>query len=392
MPERILGVGFARSTPGARAPSLATASSGERRDLRVSCAVRSCGRAAARHDRSEAEAAAALAARSTPRASRSCAHADAVYAALTDDLRRAVRDEELVYAAAERFPGSPRRARRSRPSARGRCPRRRASRSRRASSSRSCSRRRAAARISSGRCCARPRRRSSASTSSARPASPTSAAPTSSGAGSAAYLEIRNDRHLNAEDCDTLPTTEIAVDLALLDPEVEVGVIRGAVVSHPRYAGTARLRRRPQPHAPLPRPPRLHVLRHARPRLREQALPRAQLRRAPPGRAGADDREALGRRRRDVRDRRRLPDPAHRRPRDRDARHAALSARAQGGDPSGRVQPAARRARSATGWRGRRSSPASSSRRERRTATCSATRWSSRPTRWTPRSPRASRR
>ena len=52
-----------------------------------------------------------------------------------------------------------------------------------------------------------------------------------------AYLEIRNDRHLNAEDCDTLPTTEVAVDLALLDPDVEVGVIRGAVVSHPRYAG-----------------------------------------------------------------------------------------------------------------------------------------------------------
>src|SRR5262249_42735598 len=55
--------------------------------------------------------------------------------------------------------------------------------------------------------------------------------------GSVAYLEIRNDRHLNAEDCDTLPTTEAAVDLALLDPAIEVGVIRGAVVSHPRYAG-----------------------------------------------------------------------------------------------------------------------------------------------------------
>ena len=55
--------------------------------------------------------------------------------------------------------------------------------------------------------------------------------------GRAAYLEIRNDRHLNAEDCLTLPTTEVAVDLALLDPDVEVGVIRGAVVSHPRYAG-----------------------------------------------------------------------------------------------------------------------------------------------------------
>jgi (3,5-dihydroxyphenyl)acetyl-CoA 1,2-dioxygenase len=55
--------------------------------------------------------------------------------------------------------------------------------------------------------------------------------------GKVAYLEIRNDRHLNAEDCVTLPTTEVAVDLALLDPDVEIGVIRGAVVSHPRYTG-----------------------------------------------------------------------------------------------------------------------------------------------------------
>jgi thioesterase DpgC len=55
--------------------------------------------------------------------------------------------------------------------------------------------------------------------------------------GNAAHIEIRNERHLNAEDCDTLPTTEAAVDLALLDPAIEVGVIRGAVVSHSRYAG-----------------------------------------------------------------------------------------------------------------------------------------------------------
>ena len=52
-----------------------------------------------------------------------------------------------------------------------------------------------------------------------------------------AYLEIRNDKYLNAEDSVTLPTTEVAVDLALLDPDVDIGVIRGAVVSHPRYAG-----------------------------------------------------------------------------------------------------------------------------------------------------------
>jgi thioesterase DpgC len=55
--------------------------------------------------------------------------------------------------------------------------------------------------------------------------------------GRAAVLELRNPRHLNAEDDTTLPATEVAVDLALLDPEVEVGVFRGGGVEHPRYAG-----------------------------------------------------------------------------------------------------------------------------------------------------------
>jgi len=56
-------------------------------------------------------------------------------------------------------------------------------------------------------------------------------------AGSAGVLELRNPRHLNAEDCLTLPETEWAVDLILLDPQIEVGVFRGGVVDHPRYAG-----------------------------------------------------------------------------------------------------------------------------------------------------------
>jgi thioesterase DpgC len=55
--------------------------------------------------------------------------------------------------------------------------------------------------------------------------------------GRAAYVELRNPRHLNAEDGGTLADTETAVDLALLDPDVEVGVFRGGVVDHPRYAG-----------------------------------------------------------------------------------------------------------------------------------------------------------
>jgi thioesterase DpgC len=55
--------------------------------------------------------------------------------------------------------------------------------------------------------------------------------------GRAGVLELRNPRHLNAEDDGTLPATEVAVDLALLDPEIEIGVFRGGVVEHPRYAG-----------------------------------------------------------------------------------------------------------------------------------------------------------
>jgi thioesterase DpgC len=55
--------------------------------------------------------------------------------------------------------------------------------------------------------------------------------------GRAGILELRNPRHLNAEDGVTLGPTETAVDLILLDPEIEVAVFRGGVVEHPRYAG-----------------------------------------------------------------------------------------------------------------------------------------------------------
>jgi len=55
--------------------------------------------------------------------------------------------------------------------------------------------------------------------------------------GRAGILELRNPRHLNAEDGVTLRPTEAGVDLLLLDPEVEVAVMRGGVVDHPRYAG-----------------------------------------------------------------------------------------------------------------------------------------------------------
>ena len=198
------------------------------------------GRLPARPDRNgaEARAAAALgAALDDERSQFLRDHVEAVYDTLTDGMRRAVRDEELVYAAAERFPGVvPTRAavaaERSRPLPA-----------------------KEGIEIAQGLflsfVLASPRCGSHLVWSMLRPTEAALARLDEFRAtgvadlggtylerrGRAAYLEIRNDRHLNAEDCATLPTTEVAVDLALLDPEVEVGVVRGAVVSHPRYAG-----------------------------------------------------------------------------------------------------------------------------------------------------------
>ncbi len=164
-------------------------------------------------------------------------HAEAVYAALTDGLSSALRDDELVYAAAERFPGLvPTReeiaAERERPLPE-----------------------KEGVEIAQGLflsfVLASPRCGAHLVWSMLRPTATalerlddfraTGVADLGGTylerRGNVAYVEIRNDRHLNAEDCVTLPTTETAVDLALLDPPIEVGVIRGAVVSHPRYAG-----------------------------------------------------------------------------------------------------------------------------------------------------------
>jgi thioesterase DpgC len=55
--------------------------------------------------------------------------------------------------------------------------------------------------------------------------------------GRAVVLEMRNPRHLNAEDETTLEGIEIAVDVALLDPQSELCVLRGGPIEHPKYAG-----------------------------------------------------------------------------------------------------------------------------------------------------------
>jgi thioesterase DpgC len=51
------------------------------------------------------------------------------------------------------------------------------------------------------------------------------------------HVELRNPVFLNAEDGPATAALEVAVDLVLLDPDVEVGVLRGGVVDHPRHAG-----------------------------------------------------------------------------------------------------------------------------------------------------------
>jgi thioesterase DpgC len=55
--------------------------------------------------------------------------------------------------------------------------------------------------------------------------------------GKASVVTLRNPRFLNAEDDSTLEATELAVDLALLDPKTEVCMLRGGTVEHPKHAG-----------------------------------------------------------------------------------------------------------------------------------------------------------
>ncbi|WP_329047353.1 enoyl-CoA hydratase/isomerase family protein [Amycolatopsis sp. NBC_01488] len=55
--------------------------------------------------------------------------------------------------------------------------------------------------------------------------------------GPAAEVTLRRPDHLNAEDNGLVADLETAVDLVLLDPASRVGVLRGCVMTHPRYAG-----------------------------------------------------------------------------------------------------------------------------------------------------------
>ena len=55
--------------------------------------------------------------------------------------------------------------------------------------------------------------------------------------GKASLLTMSNPGYLNAEDEGTLEGLETAIDLALLDPQTEVCVLRGDTVTHAKHAG-----------------------------------------------------------------------------------------------------------------------------------------------------------
>jgi thioesterase DpgC len=50
------------------------------------------------------------------------------------------------------------------------------------------------------------------------------------------HVTLANPKFLNAEDDAATAALEIAVDLVLLDERIEVGVLRGGVLDHPKYA------------------------------------------------------------------------------------------------------------------------------------------------------------
>ena len=233
------------------------------------------GRLPARRDRNEAEAEAAAFLNVTLDAARSRflrVHADAVYATLTDDLRRAVRDEDLVYAAADRFPGL--------------VPTRTQMASERTRDLADKEGIEIAQGLFLSFVLASPRSGAHLVWSMLRPTEVALARLDEFRATGVAdlggtYLERRGQGGLSRDPERPSPQCGGLRHASGHRGRGRSGAARprGGSRRHPRRGRQppslrrpARLRLRPQPHAPVPRPHRLPVLRHARPRLREQAL------------------------------------------------------------------------------------------------------------------------
>lgn len=165
------------------------------------------------------------------------AHVDEIYAELTNGFREAVRVEDLVFRAAEQFPGLvPTReeiaAERQLPQAR----KRGAEVAQGVFLSHLLGRHRAGRHLV--RSMLRPKPRSGELLDEFRRAGEVDLGVVHvERRGRAGVVELRNLRFLNAEDDAATAALETAVDLVLLDPDVEVGVLRGGVVDHPRHAG-----------------------------------------------------------------------------------------------------------------------------------------------------------
>ena len=56
--------------------------------------------------------------------------------------------------------------------------------------------------------------------------------------GKASIVQLKNSRHLNAEDDTTVNDVETAVDLAMLDPETTICVLRGGIIEDGKHKGT----------------------------------------------------------------------------------------------------------------------------------------------------------
>ncbi len=165
------------------------------------------------------------------------AHVSALYAALTDDLTRFVRLEELVFGAADLLPGlTPSRARLEREAG-------------------LLQRDKDGLEVDQGILLAHifghersglhlchamllPRAESQESLDRfVREGALDLGAARLSRRGRSVHLTMSNPRYLNAEDATTIDAVEIAVDVATLDPESDIAVLRGGPLDHPKYGG-----------------------------------------------------------------------------------------------------------------------------------------------------------
>ena len=194
--------------------------------------------------------------------------------------------------------------------------------------------------------------------SSPRTAASNCPARRSSGAARRAIVTFRNPRFLNAEDQTTLDGMETCVDLALLDEQIEVAVLRGMKVEHPKYKDRhvfgAGINLTHLYHGRIPFLWYLERdLGYVNKLYRGLALAR---RRAARRVRRPDHREAVDRGGGSLRHRRPLPDPARGRLRAGREDRVPDAAGAQGGHHPRRRQHAAAALRSATASPGRRSS------------------------------------